>query len=166
MDKIKGVATNFLHYWNGTNWINSGVEWLKSGFLKVTSIVLSTNSGTALPNELGTDGSNVVFGATKRKLAYDEQTIKTINSDSTLDDSYHNCIVRVTANAIITIPQGLREDFNCVFDSIGSVTGTFTEGSGITFSAPFGKLLKNNSMCTLYKTSSGNFRLNGGLLPV
>ena len=75
VEKIKGVATNFLHYWNGTNWINSGVEWLKSGFLKVTSIVLSTNSGTALPLELGTDGSNVWFGATKRKLRYQDSTV-------------------------------------------------------------------------------------------
>lgn len=95
-----------------------------------------------------------------------EQTYKTISANTTLDDSFHNCIVRITANSTITVPNTLKADFNCVFDAIGTVTGTFVEGSGTTFSAPFGKLLKDNGMCTLYKYTSTAYRLNGGLIPV
>lgn len=92
-----------------------------------------------------------------------EQTYKTISANTTLDDSFHNCIVRITANSTITVPNTLKADFNCVFDAIGNVTGTFVEESGTTFSAPFGFVLKNNAMCTLYRYSSNIFRLNGGL---
>lgn len=95
-----------------------------------------------------------------------EQTYKTISANTTLDDSFHNCIVRITANSTITVPNTLKADFNCVFDAIGTVTGTFVEGSGATFSAPFGKILKDNGMCTLYKYTSTAYRLNGGLIPV
>lgn len=95
-----------------------------------------------------------------------EQTYKTISANTTLDDSFHNCIVRITANSTITVSNTLKADFNCVFDAIGTVTGTFVEGSGATFSAPFGKILKDNGMCTLYKYTSTAYRLNGGLIPV
>ena len=95
-----------------------------------------------------------------------EQTYKTISVNTTLDDSFHNCIVRITANSTITVPNTLKADFNCVFDAIGNVTGTFAEGTGAAFNAPFGKLLKDNGMCTLYKYTSTAYRLNGGLIPV
>lgn len=97
------------------------------------------------------------------KIDYSKQTVKTISSDATLDDTYHNCIVRITANSTITIASGLRSDFNCVFDAIDSVRGTFVVGTGVTISSPFGLNLKNNAMCTLYKTDSTKFRLNGNL---
>lgn len=70
VDKIKGVAASFLHYWNGSTWLSSGVEFISNGIIKVKSIILTTNSGTALPDELGYDGTNVFFGNTKRKLAF------------------------------------------------------------------------------------------------
>lgn len=94
----------------------------------------------------------------------DKQIYKTISSNTTLDDSFHNTIVWITANATITIPIGLRDDFNCVFDAVGAGIGTFVAGSGITFSAPFGLVLRDNAMCTLYRISTSNFRLNGGLI--
>jgi hypothetical protein len=93
------------------------------------------------------------------------QPIKTISENTTLDDTYHNAIVRITANATVIIPNNLRNDFNAVFEAFGVVTGTFLEGSSAVFSAPFGKILKDNSMCTIYKFAANSYRLNGGLLP-
>lgn len=92
-----------------------------------------------------------------------EQTYKTVSTNITLDDSFHNCIVRITANSTITVPNTLKADFNCVFDAVGTVSGTFAAETGVTFNAPFGLVLKNNAMCTLYRYSSTIFRLNGGL---
>lgn len=77
VDKIKGVASSFLHYWNGSTWLSSGVEFISAGIIKVKSIILTTNPGTALPDELGYDGTNVFFGNTKRKLRYNDSTVFT-----------------------------------------------------------------------------------------
>lgn len=94
-----------------------------------------------------------------------EQKYKTISNDIILDDSFHNCIVRITGNAIITVPNNLRLDFNCVFDAFGNVSATFNAGEGTLFSAPVGKILRDNAMCTLYKYTAVAYRLNGGLTP-
>lgn len=99
----------------------------------------------------------------KEEVLPADQTYKTISANITLDDSFHNSIVRITANSTITVPNTLKADFNCVFDVVGNIMGTFVEGSGATFSAPFGKILKDNGMCTLYRYTSNIFRLNGGL---
>lgn len=100
------------------------------------------------------------------RLAVDKQIYKTISGDTTLDNSYHNCIVRITANCIITVPNALRADFNCVFEAIGIYIGTFAGGTGVNISAPFGLILRDDSMCTLYKYASNYFRLNGNLINI
>lgn len=89
------------------------------------------------------------------------QRYKIISANTTVDNTFHNCICQITSTCNITIPTGLRSDWNAVFDAVGSVTGTFVE-SGTTFSSPFGKKLKDNAMGSIYKTSTANFRLNGG----
>lgn len=129
---------------------------------------ISTSGAITVPNTLYSNGVNVIYtGAdgVPLSLAFDKQVIKPISSDTILDDSYHNCIIRITATCNIYIPNTLREGFNAVCDSIGGATGTFIESGTSTFSAPFGKILKDNAMCTIYKYSATAFRLNGGLLP-
>lgn len=74
LSNVTGQGANMVNYWTGTNWLSAGVEWIKLGFLKVTSLILTPNAGTALPNELGTDGTNVVFGVAKRKIKYADIT--------------------------------------------------------------------------------------------
>jgi len=93
-----------------------------------------------------------------------EQTYKTISANTTLDDSFHNSIVRITSNVTITVPNNLKAGFNCVFDVIENVAGIFAEGANTLFSAPFGKILKDNGMCTLYKFTDTSYRLNGTLV--
>lgn len=143
---------------------------------KLRYIHLLPNSATAVANILRSDGSKLFYAnnsAVEKEIAYVndvatllQQPIKTITSNTTLDNSYHNAIVRVTATCTITVPSTLRADFNAVFEAIGNISATFLEDTNTVFSAPFGKLLKDNSMCNLYKYNATTYRLNGGLLPV
>lgn len=90
--------------------------------------------------------------------------LKTVNGNVTIDDSYHNKIVRITASCTITIPAGLRTDFNCTFEVIGAYTAQFVDGSGATTSAPFGRYLKTDLTAMFYCTgTASNYRLNGSL---
>ena len=91
--------------------------------------------------------------------ALQTQHYKTISGNVTIDDTYYNCIWKITANAIITVPSTLRADFIAGFEVIGSFAGTFTEGSGVTFSAPFGKVCTADSSGIIYKDGSETFRL-------
>lgn len=91
--------------------------------------------------------------------ALQTQHYKTISGNVTIDDTYYNCIWNITANAIITIPSTLRADFIAGFEVIGSFAGTFTEGSGVTFSAPFGKVCTADSSGIIYKNGSATYRL-------
>lgn len=165
--KTSSVVDKMLHYWDATagKWLSSGDEFISAGILKVKSIILTTNSGTALPDELGYDGTNVFFGNTKRKLAFLNE-VKTINGNVILDESYNGAICEITATCIITVPIGLSENFGCAFDSNGSVVATFVEGGITTFSAPKGKILTNDNTCSLVKIGANRFRLNGGLIPL
>ena len=143
---------------------------------KLRYIYLLPNSATAVANRLRSDGSKLFYAnnsAVEKEIAYVndvttllQQPIKTITSNTTLDNSYHNAIVRVTATCTITVPSTLRADFNAVFEAIGNISATFLEDTNTVFSAPFGKLLKDNSMCNLYKYNATTYRLNGGLLPL
>ena len=90
--------------------------------------------------------------------------LKTINGNTTLDNSYHNKIVRITASCTITIPTNLRTDFNCTFEVIGAYTAQFVDASGVTTSAPFGRYLKTDLTAMFYCTgTASNYRLNGSL---
>lgn len=90
--------------------------------------------------------------------------LKTVNGNVTIDNSYHNKIVRITASCTITIPAGLRTDFNCTFEVIGAYTAQFVDGSGATTSAPFGRYLKTDLTAMFYCTgTASNYRLNGSL---
>lgn len=155
------VANLFLHFWDSTagKWISSGVEYVSSQIIKLKSVVFINNTNSYQANEFGTDGTSLFFGSAKKKVAFDIQEYKTISADVTLDDSYHNCIVRITATCIITVPSTLRADFNAVFEVEGAFTATYTEGSGVTFSAPFGKAQTQDFMGFLRKTGSTTFRL-------
>ena len=138
------------------------------GRFSVPALEMEITSSDSVPNKISTGGNNLRFtnsAGVSYTMATDVQTVKIISADTTLDDSYHNCIVRITATCNITVPNTLRADFNCVFDANGNIIGTFIAGSGASFSAPFGLKLRDNTMCTIYRISSNVYRINGGLLP-
>jgi hypothetical protein len=92
-------------------------------------------------------------------------TQKTINGDTTLDNTYNGTIVKVKTTANITIPSTLMTNFNCVFRTFAGVTVTFIPGSGTTMDAPYGLRLPTHKMATLFKDgSTTTYILEGELI--
>lgn len=118
-------------------------------------------------NLLVLDSPNIQFYATDVTDSNNNSIylkLKTITGNTTIDNTYHNKIVRITASCTITIPNNLRTDFNCTFEVIGAYTAQFVDGSGATTSAPFGRYLKTDLTAMFYCTgTASNYRLNGSL---
>lgn len=61
--KIKGVTDKMLHYWDGGQWLSSGVEFISAGFLKLKAITFGaysvTNSTDNRPT--GVEDGTVIF---------------------------------------------------------------------------------------------------------
>ena len=118
-------------------------------------------------NLLVLDSPNIQFYATDVTDSNNNSIylkLKTVNGNVTIDNTYHNKIVRITASCTITIPNNLRTDFNCTFEVIGAYTAQFVDGSGATTSAPFGRYLKTDLTAMFYCTgTASNYRLNGSL---
>jgi len=78
-------------------------------------------------------------------------TQKTITGNVTLDNTYSDTIVKIKANATITINTGLKTNFNCVFRTFTGATAVFSFGAGVTSDAPTGLNLVPLKMATLFK---------------
>lgn len=78
---------------------------------------------------------------------------KTITGNVTLDNTYHNCIVKVKATASITVPYGLILNFNAVFDCWSGATATFIQGTNVDIIETALTLLPGK-MATLYQDGS------------
>lgn len=106
------------------------------------------------------DGSQDV----KATSAFTVQNYKTINTNTTLDDTFHGAIVRVKGTINITIPSGLRADFNCVFRTYTGFTATFVAGSGVTISTESnGTILAPKKMASLFVDGTNTYILSGDL---
>ncbi len=94
------------------------------------------------------------------------QPIKIISANTTIDNTFHNAIVIIIANATLTLTTGLRSDLNFSCWSRNTAVASFVAGSGVSFYAPTGLVLRDNSMCTVFPDiTSNSFALIGGLLP-
>ena len=90
---------------------------------------------------------------------------KTITTNTILDDTYNNAIVKIKTSASITIPSTLMTNFNCVFRTFTGVTASFIAGSGTTMDAPYGMTLSTYKMATLFKDgSTTTYILEGELI--
>ena len=61
--KIKGVTDKMLHYWDGSQWLSSGVEFISAGFLKLKAMTFGAYSVTnATDNRpTGVEEGTVIF---------------------------------------------------------------------------------------------------------
>lgn len=161
--------TNLTWSADRTQNLNAKKLSFTGGRVSVPALELEITAENSVPNKIWTAGDYLWhtnnLGISYR-VAYDNQVIKTITGNVTLDNTYHNCIVRINATCTITVPFALRTDFNCVFDVIGVHIATFIEGTGVVFSAPVGKILKSNSMGTIYRYTPNIYRLNGGFTTI
>ena len=136
------------------------------GRMKLAALILPPNTNPNVANRLWSDGTDVYYDdnlAIPNKLAKDKQIYKIISGDVTLDNTYHNCICRITANCNITVPTGLRSDFISFFVVIGNYKSTFTASPGVIFYAPFGVNLRKGLTCAVQQSSTNNFDLTGNL---
>jgi hypothetical protein len=92
-----------------------------------------------------------------------EQNYRTINTNTILDNTFHRSIVRVKGTINITIPSGLRADFNCVFRTYTGFTATFIASGTIINADSNGTVLSPRKMCSLFPDSTNNYVLSGDL---
>ena len=92
----------------------------------------------------------------------DTQVYKTISGNTTLDNTYHNATIWVTSTCNITIPSGLRIDFNATFRTFSGVIATFV-ASGTTINAQSdGSIMAAKSMAYIGVYSTNNYIIAGG----
>lgn len=171
-DFVLGTAGSAFNIQFGANSGNTytNLRALKTGAGEWSDLVLQKGGGNVGIGTTSPSEKLDVNGNVKAIDIIDQQGIsiylklKTVNGNVTIDNSYHNKIVRITASCTITIPAGLRTDFNCTFEVIGAYTAQFVDGSGATTSAPFGRYLKTDLTAMFYCTgTASNYRLNGSL---
>jgi hypothetical protein len=90
------------------------------------------------------------------------QVYKTISANTTLDDTYHRATVWVTATCNITIPSGLRSDFNCAFRTFTGVIATFLTSGTTINSESDGDVQAEKSMSYVAQYSTNNYIISGG----
>lgn len=127
-----------------------------------TEVTNRTAADVILQNNINANTTAISAEVTARiagDLAVQVQKYKTISGNVNLDDSYHNSIVWINANSIITVISTLRADFNCVFFVVGNFTGTITNGAGVTLIQPYGLIIYPNSTAMLHRYVSNQFIL-------
>ena len=90
------------------------------------------------------------------------QNYFTFSTNTTLTDSHHNAVIWVTATINITIPSGLRSDFNCTFRTLtGAVAAFLTSGTTINAESD-GDVQAAKTMSFLAQYSTNNYIISGG----
>lgn len=93
---------------------------------------------------------------------YTVQGYATISSNTSLDDTYHGKTIWVTATCNITIPSGLRSDFNASFRTFTGVTATFLTSGTTINSESDTSVVGSKKMCYLAVYSTNNYIISGG----
>ena len=84
------------------------------------------------------------------------------STNTTLTNSHHNAVIWVTATINITIPSGLRSDFNCTFRTLTGAIATFLT-SGTTINAESdGDVQAAKTMSFLAQYTTNNYIISGG----
>ncbi len=102
---------------------------------------------------VGNSSGNFVFDFSNRQN-YTPQ--RTILANTTLDNSYNGCIIKIKATCTITVPTGLIDNFSCVGRTFSGATATWAEGAGFTLDAPKGKIQDPFKLITLFKDGNTN----------
>ena len=90
------------------------------------------------------------------------QNYFTFSTNTSLTNSHHNAVIWVTATINITIPSGLRSDFNCTFRTLTGAIATFLT-SGTTINAESdGDVQAAKTMSFLAQYTTNNYIISGG----
>lgn len=126
----------------------------------MSEIVSNAQVKTAYESNTNTNAFTDIL---KTKLENsDVQVYKDITANTILDNSYHNAIVYVKGNVTVTLPAGLRSDFNCVALCFKTFIGTYAIGAGATNSAQSDGLThKTGTMVSIMKNGAENYIIKG-----
>jgi hypothetical protein len=91
-----------------------------------------------------------------------EQIYFTISTNTTLDDTYHNAVIWVTATCNITIPSGLRSDFNCTVRTFTGATASYLKSGTVINTESDGEIQAEKSMAYIAQYSTNNYIISGG----
>ena len=114
----------------------------------------------------GTEVVPIVQGGETKKVAVSDfgttQNYFTFSTNTTLSNTHHNAVIWVTATCNITIPSGLRSDFNCTFRTLTGAIATFLT-SGTTINAESdGDVQAAKTMSFLAQYTTNNYIISGG----
>ena len=116
-----------------------------SGVERAYIINADGSQGTKATSEIGTTQNYFPF-----------------STNTTLTNSHHNAVIWVTATINITIPSGLRSDFNCTFRTLTGAIATFLT-SGTTINAESdGDVQAAKTMSFLAQYTTNNYIISGG----
>lgn len=90
------------------------------------------------------------------------QVYKTISANTTLDDTYHNAVIWVTATCNITIPSGLRADFTANVRTFTGATATYLTSGTVINTESDGDVQAPKTMANISTYSTNNFIISGG----
>ena len=90
------------------------------------------------------------------------QNYFTFSTNTTLTNSHHNAVIWVTATINITIPSGLRSDFNCTFRTLTGAIATFlTSGTTINVESD-GNVQAAKTMSYIAQYTTNVYIISGG----
>jgi hypothetical protein len=90
------------------------------------------------------------------------QNYFTFSTNTTLTNAHHNAVIWVTATINITIPSGLRSDFNCTVRTLTGAIATFlTSGTTINTESD-GDVQAAKTMSFLAQYTTNNYIISGG----
>lgn len=90
------------------------------------------------------------------------QVYKNISANTTLDDTYHNAVIWVTATCNITIPSGLRADFTANVRTFTGATATYLTSGTVINTESDGDVQAPKTMANISTYSTNNFIISGG----
>ncbi|GIZ08384.1 hypothetical protein [Flavobacterium sp. UMI-01] len=90
--------------------------------------------------------------------------VVSIGSNTTLDDTYNGKVILLTANATITLPNGLATNFGVTISTKTGVTLTLSLGGSVTLLNNTGTTMSEKLSCTLLNTGTANEYLTAGNL--
>ena len=134
---------------------------------------ISDATQTALDSKLNKDTTTGVerayiinaYGSQGTKATSEIGTTQnyfTFSTNTTLTNTHHNAVIWVTATINITIPSGLRSDFNCTFRTLtGAIAAFLTSGTTISAESD-GDVQSAKTMSFLAQYTTNNYIISGG----
>lgn len=153
-------------FYNNTNanvnFKHLGSSVVKFFFPNLVDFILKPNETIEFIYKVEAGSNKLYYVGAIQNTANSTKVYKNINSNTLIDNSFHEATVYVLLTCNITIPSGLRTDFNCNFKTFTGAIGNFlTQGTVINTESD-GDVLNEKSMCHLSVFSTNNYILTGG----